>query len=360
MKRIFCLTITLCLVLSSFSFIFAVDWSTTDQQNLSSAASRLLTISNTLNNIYSALNVQGHTIAYWVEAINSWMSPIYLRLQDILQASLDPTISPIAHLLGLSSTDPNTGVTSFSPYLAYNSIGVAQYVSDLKSYLNNNGWGNSVSSQGMYTTNWDGSVSTYNFIPSLNWQQNMALLFQFMNNNITQSFAGLNYKLHNDAWGIAVLNDPLTLQESRTSYISTDHMLELYLQNLGASTARLSYVLASPERIEAQQEAAANEQEVVDSFIDSNGSGAASTSDFSDMAGLSSGYSYNFNTGQSASGLFTVFGSDKWTYLSQETMDSFDTTGNGNRRSKSNTEYDTPYLDRYYEEVLSLMGLEND
>lgn len=356
MKKGISILICCVLIFSSFSFSFAVDWSTTDQQNLSNAASRLLTISNTLNNIYSALNVQGHTIAYWVEAINSWMSPIYLRLQDILQASLDPTISPIAHLLGLSSTDPNSGVTTFSPYLAYNSIGVAQYVSDLKSYLNNNGWGNSTLSQGMYTTNWDGSVSTYNFIPSLNWQQNMALLFQFMNNNITQSFAGLNYKLHNDAWGIAVLNDPLTLQESRTNYISTDHMLELYLQNLGTSAARLSYVLASPERIEAQQEAAANEQAVVDNFIDSSGNGSASTSDFSSISSASDGFKNNFNSGASAGGIWDVFNSDHGNWFSQSIADSLDTSGSGNRNVKSGSSFETPLLDQQIEDIYKALG----
>lgn len=362
MKKVICLTIVLCLVLGSFSFSFAVDWSTSDQSNLSNAASRLLTISNTLSNIYTRLGtIQGylfddnHSLAYWASAISSWMSPMYARLGDILQQNIDLTY--ITGMLGSVDTSGSTIIRT--PYLFYNGKSNANWLSDL--YTLDSVSGSVSSTIGIWYYSGLGQLSFLNWTPPNNWRQTLISLIQTFDNNqaifMSDMYNGgiSNYNSQQSLVSFADPDSTVTF----TPLSATDGLYK-YLNAINTPLARLGYVLASDSRIEAQQAAAANEQEVVDSFIDSNGSGAASTSDFSDMAGLSSGYSSNFNTGQSASGLFTVFGSDKWTYLSQDTMDSFDTTGNGNSRSKSNTEYDTPYLDRYYEEVLSLMGLEDD
>lgn len=370
MKRIICLTIALCLILGSFSFSFAVDWSTTDQSNLSNIASRLIyngfgaarllydinstlsTISNTLSTISSRLVYGNYSISYWVNSIYTWMQPIYGRLSDIITQGLN--IETVAGLLG--STDTSGSTIIRTPYLFYNNKSVGNWLSDLTTGYNtdwrsNRYWTRMRYQNGTMTfetvalTTVDGISTALNYsVPALG--QGLV------------DFKNLVTNGYNSQQSLVSFSNPnSTVNFTPTS--TTDGLYK-YLNAINTPIARLGYVLASDSRIEAQQAAAANEQEVVDSFIDSSGSGAASTSDFSDMAGLSSGYSSNFNTGQSASGLFTVFGSDKWTYLTQETMDSFDTTGSDNRRSKSNTEYDTPYLDRYYKEVLSLMGLEND
>lgn len=374
MKRFICLIIALCLILSSFSFSFAVDWSTTDQSNLSNIASRLIyngfsaarllydidstlsTISSTLSTISSRLVYGNYSISYWVNSISTWMQPIYGRLSDIITQGMN--LDSIAGLLGLTETI--NGVTVRTPYLAYNGVSVAEYFNnfnqlDILNGFESQGGGSSVSLRNMGS---NGNVSTLNLnLSRYNWRQNIPYALLFLNNNTASGFNQLLQNYANTQSLVSFADPDSTVTFTPTS--ATDGIYK-YLNAINTPLARLGYVLASDSRIEAQQAAAANEQEVVDSFIDSNGSGSASTSDFSDMAGLSSGYSSNFNTGQSASGLFTVFGSDKWTYLSQETMDSFDTTQSENRRSKSNTEYDTPYLDRYYDEVLSLMGLEND
>lgn len=357
MKRIICLTIALCLVLGSFSFSFAAVSDAQAQtivSNLSTIITHLSTISSRLNTIQGYLYDSGHSIAYWVAAIDTWMQPIYNSLSSAFNVDV------IADLL--SSVDNSSGSTVRTPYLFYNGKSAANWLSNLYTLDNRNGaegYGGIPtiyipSANGSYTS-WQPNLST------TNWRNSLFTVFKGINDNIALSYS---YEFQHRDNGYNTLQSLVSFADPDSTVtftpISATDGLYKYLNAINTPVARLAYVLASDSRIEAQQAAAANEQEVVDSFIDSSGSGAASTSDFSDMAGLSSGYSSNFNTGQSASGLFTVFGSDKWTYLTQETMDSFDTTGSGNRRSKNNTEYDTPYLDRYYEEVLSLMGLEND
>lgn len=355
MKKIICLTIALCLVLGSFSFSFAAVSDAQAQtivSNLSTIITHLSNISSRLNTIQGYLYDSGHSIAYWVSAIDSWMQPIYNSLSSAFNVDV------IADLL--SSVDNSSGSTVRTPYLFYNGKSVSNWLSDL--YDNDKVNGLEQFGNGRTVTYWtlgSGGIvdSTVVNQSNNNWRSNLLYDIHNLQNMNTRGFSWL-LRGFNSTQSIVSFSDPNSTL-TFTPISSTDGIYK-YLNAINTPVARLAYVLASDSRIEAQQAAAANEQEVVDSFIDSNGSGAASTSDFSDMAGLSSGYSSNFNTGQSASSIFTVFGSDKWTYLSQETMDSFDTTGNGNRRSKSNTEYDTPYLDRYYEEVLSLMGLEND
>lgn len=358
MKKIICLTIVLCLVLGSFSFSFAAvsdSQAQTIVSNLSTIITHLSNISSRLNTIQGYLYDSGHSIAYWVSAIDSWMQPIYGSLTDILSSSLN--METVAGLLGSVNTSGSTVIRT--PYLFYNGKSNANWLSDIYNSLN----GNRNYSNLLFNSPGANGTVTSQRIDMSSWSmQDRILTYLLQLSNGTMSIYSLEYAQrvngYNNLQSLVSFADPNSTV-TFTPLSATDGLYK-YLNAINTPLARLGYVLASDSRIEAQQAAAANEQEVVDSFIDSNGSGAASTSDFSDMAGLSSGYSSNFNTGQSASGLFTVFGSDKWTYLSQETMDSFDTTGNRNRRSKSNTEYDTPYLDRYYEEVLSLMGLEND
>lgn len=354
MKKIICITIALCIVLGSFSFSFAAVSDAQAQtivSNLSTIITHLSTISSRLNTIQSYLYDSGHSIAYWVSAIDSWMQPIYNSLSSAFNVDV------IADLL--SSVDNSSGSTVRTPYLFYNGKSVGNWLSDI--------YTNGFKLAGSYNNILYRSPTNTGYSDVRVNRSGYGLLeniYFYLANGMNDQNTIYAYEYNHRDRGYDSLQSLVSFADPDSTVtftpISATDGLYKYLNAINTPVARLAYVLASDSRIEAQQAAAANEQEVVDSFIDSNGSGAASTSDFSDMAGLSSGYSSNFNTGQSASGLFTVFGSDKWTYLSQETMDSFDTTGSGNRRSKSNTEYDTPYLDRYYEEVLSLMGLEND
>lgn len=129
------------------------------------------------------------------------------------------------------------------------------------------------------------------------------------------------------------------------------------LQYIQTPVARLSYVLASDERIAAQEAAAANEEAVVDNFIESTGNGSASTSDFTSISSASDGFKNNFNSGASAGGIWDVFNSDHGNWFSQSIADSLDTSGSGNRLLKSGPSFETPLLDQQIEDIYKSLGV---
>ena len=115
-----------CICLSSTVFCFA-DFTSTDSTTLSNiyrympTASQITTLTNTVStistrvlNILNALNYGDHSIAYWVNTISSWMSPIYYRINDILQATINPALSPIYNLL--ASSIEVDGVTQYTSH----------------------------------------------------------------------------------------------------------------------------------------------------------------------------------------------------------------------------------------------------
>lgn len=342
MKKGISILICCVLIFSSFSFSFAVDWSTTDQANLSNAASRLLTISNTLNNIYSALNVQGHTIAYWVEAINTWMSPIYIRLQDIILATTDPTLNAISGLLGYPTTDNSTGVTSYTSYLR-----------EIYNLDNVNGVPTTFT---IYTPTSNGNLSAYNWSGGNNWRDSIVTSNVLLNDSLVRFYSNQYEYLASGFNSSQNLVNWLDLSNSSFTPTSSTDGIYKWLSNIQAPVARLAYVLASDERIEAQQAATANEQTVVDNFIDSSGNGSASTSDFSSLSSASDSFKTNFNSGASAGGIWDVFNSDHGNWFSQSIADSLDTSRSSNRNIKSGSSFETPLLDQQIEDIYKALG----
>lgn len=367
MKRIISLTITLCLVLGSFSFCFA-DFTSTDSSNLSDIKSRvnqiwsamptytqingisssLTTISNTLSNIYSRLAYGNHSIADLVDSILSWMNPIYLRLQDVLQAITDPAVNALTGLLGYPTTDSSTGVTSYTSYLRELWLGNTNTPITIYPLTLDSGQ-NIIFGTPYNVNNVNTATQLQNYF--LEWAiAHWNNRFQYYNERI------LSGETNNQTY-----TDPLTLNSSTFTPDSMTNGLYTWLSKIQNPVARLSYVLASDERIEAQEAAAANEEAVVDNFIDSTGSGSVGVSDFGSLSHASGEIKSNFNTGQSAAGIFNVFDDSHFLYLSQSAADQLDTTRSNNLllRSSGNN-YDTPVLDRYYKELEKILEVNKD
>lgn len=376
MKRFISVIIALCLIFSSFSFVFGA---VSDSQ-ASSIVSDLSTIRSTLNNIYSRLGTiqgylfdSGHSVAYWVSAINSWMQPIYSSLTSGLVSALD--LEPI--ISGLNEVVSSGGATSYTPYLKYGDKSNSQWLSDLYSALGRLGVSNRSSVllnshlsllnnySGSYIiprfTNSSGSMSE----TSYNWNDgsplgNIGLILKLFNQSFIYNALSENY-LNKSLQSVVSFSDPdSTLSFTPSSSIDGIYK---YLNLLNTPLARLGYVLASDQRIEAQQASSANEQSVVDNFIDSSGSGSVSASDFGSVSGASKSFRDNFNSGVSASGVWSVF-NQNYDWFSQSTADALDTSSASSSarrlKSASSVRSDTPLLDAYYSDLFDIIGVIND
>lgn len=124
--------------------------------------------------------------------------------------------------------------------------------------------------------------------------------------------------------------------------------------NLSNHLARLDYVLASDEEIEARRAASSNQQSVVNNFIKSSGSGSASVSDFEGIASAGSNIKDALNSNVSIENAFSSLSSNSsaWDWFTQSTANSLDSTTDQNRRSSN---YDTPLLDTYYSDLMEIL-----
>lgn len=386
MKKLLCFLLCLTLIFSSVSLCFATatSWDTTDQANLryimQSLTSSTGTVVSSLNNIYSRINTinnnivdiknylfdDGHSIAYWTSAISSYISPIY---NAVNQTPIDLKI--IQGLLGYPTTD-GSGNTTWNSYLRNlangfpksttlyglntSSTTLTQFTSnDLPSLINNflsreiqmsHATGNVTSIGTMtLTSSYNGTDYSYNYHSTDDLIKNGLYELSKSQARIT---AGYNNSQTAVDW--ITLNNRSSINPS-----SETQGLYYWLSNIQNPVARLSYVLASDERIDAQKKAADNEQAVVDNFIDSNGDGSASTSDIGSMSNLSSGYKQNFGSDASVSGIFNIFDSNNMGWFSQETKNQLDTTTSTRLTKGSASE--TPLLDKQIEEIYDALGV---
>lgn len=365
MKRFISVIISLCLIFGSFSFVFGA---VSDSQ-ASSIVSDLSTIRSTLNNIYTRLGTiqgylfdSGHSVAYWVSAINSWMQPIYTSLTSGLASSLN--FEPI--IAGLNEVVSSGGATSYIPYLKYGDKSNSHWLSDLYTLDSVNGFesqagGTSVTvftlaPGGTYTS------STINF-SRYGWRSSVATMLLYINNNIARGFRYQNDIAFSSYGNSQSALNWLDLSTQTFSPNSATSGIYQWLSAIQAPVARLSYVLASDQRIEAQQASSANEQSVVDNFIDSSGSGSVSASDFGSVSGASKSFRDNFNSGVSASGVWSVF-NQNYDWFSQSTADALDTSSVSSSarrlKSASSVRSDTPLLDAYYSDLFDIIGVIND
>lgn len=160
-------------------------------------------------------------------------------------------------------------------------------------------------------------------------------------------------------------NYSLTNNDLTTTPLGDNTSIANDLRNIGANLsgnlARLAYVLASDQEIEAKQASSDNQESFVNNFVKPSGSGSASLSDFGTIADSSSDVSDALNSGASPSQALGILSSDDssiWDWFTQTTANELDTTNNNSNRlrsvSPSNT--NTPYLDAYYKELQGYIG----
>lgn len=212
---------------------------------------------------------------------------------------------------------------------------------DLRSYSKNNG------DNGLLTYYWYNGTPLGNIAAILQYAHNQNML---IGNVLTYNYQMTQIPL---SWETA---------NNGTSFISNSVINGLYswLKNIQYPVARLAFVHADDTDIAIKTREAANDTAVANNFFGS-GQAAASVTDITDLASASSAVKTNFNTGQSALGIFNAFSSDNFLYLSQEAADQLDTTSAASTRLMSKSglkqEYDTPALDEYYKELYSLLGI---
>lgn len=355
MKRIICLITVLCLVLGSFSFCFASPtvWDTSDQQNLlyirnsvtgngtmitaiNSIVTNTNTIANHLNTIKGYLVDSGHGIAYWVQAISTWMSPIYNAI-----SAMPTDLFTIIGALGYydSNNTYHPFLNEIDTFLSYKGMRPGWVSSPNRLLYQYNGGSGTITSNTF-------DFSAQGLLGTLSLQQYVA------NENTAKFYADLmgnwNAPYTRTNW-TNLVNQSITPTSGMRG-------ISALLEWIQQPTARLAYVLASDERIAAQEAAAANEEAVVDNFIDSSGSGSASPSDIGSISDLSSGYQNNFGSDASVSGIFNIFNSNNMGWFSQETANQLDTTAS-NRRGSS---FETPLLDQQINDIYDQIGVKHD
>lgn len=378
MKKFISVLLAVTLILCSFSNVFAVatQWDTTDAANLQSIKNTLnsggslyglvqtintrlqfnnVTVGNLIYNMETYLGrIQGylyesnHGIAYYVANIESYINPIYQAVSGISS--------------GLVYSDGNGNTYPWLMDVVNNLDFLRQSLTNYYSSSTTlsqanrraNGHQNFFSSSGQWIRNIfdsNGDLTSETFL----WQNGTPLgnIFGSLRGIGDTTAFGFN-KLLGQLNAYPVYDDP---SDYTSRYFNGISFADVALDQLGSIDmfiARLGYVLASDERIEAQELAADNEQAVVDNFIDSSGSGAASTNDIGAVSDLSAGYKENFSSDASVSGIFDLFNSDHMGWFSNETKNQLDTTSN--QRSKSSTS-ETPLLDKQIQDIYYSLGV---
>lgn len=383
MKRIICLIISLCLILGSFSFAFAEAWTSTEAQQVTSD---VLAIKTYLQTFLTTYNVNGGNVRF---TFNDLASDVHQILHFVSPSFSSDTGLTLWDYLFLIGSEVNSLWSQWTSNLAQlNTLpSIASTQSTYFEYFRK-----ALTNRYSGRTDWDWAMKTENahvdLIPGTNGQYPM---FYASNGGLQSTQQGrwmVGTPLGNIAWILREImkNDTNmygfrwaadltgynaqlsvwdsqgnTLQQTLFTPLSAINGLYNYLAYTQRDVARLTYVLASDEEIEAREEARANQTEVFDNFIDPNGSGSASVNDFADVSSASGNVKQNFSTGYSASSIWDIFNRDHYGWFSQECADALDTTNSSsNMRKSNNSDYPTPLLDAYYEEILSLGGLKDD
>lgn len=191
---------------------------------------------------------------------------------------------------------------------------------------------------------------------------NVALLVKWSNENNIRMHQDFMNKALTDYTGQLGIWDSQgeTLTQDGWSPTSAINGLYKYLAYTQRDVARLTYVLASDEEIETREKARQNQEAVLDNFVDPEGSGSVSASNFSDIASASDSFKDNMNTGVSASGIFDVFNGDHISeWFSTETANELNNVRIGRRSLKASSPqptYETPLLDAKMTELLGIFG----
>lgn len=128
-------------------------------------------------------------------------------------------------------------------------------------------------------------------------------------------------------------------------------------ENMISGFARLGYMLADDSALAAKQANANQESAALTGFTGS-GSAAASVSDINAVKDSVGALKSATSGGASFSQAFNIFGgnSDGWSWFTQTTADSLDTTSSGSRMLRASLSDSHPYLDAYYSDIYSILG----
>lgn len=384
MKRIISLIIALCLILGSFSFAFAEAWTSNQATQVTNHVSNIRTyIYDWIFDDSDAYTWRSFMYEFW--RLSEFLIPRgsyqgQTSLWDIISTSLPGIYSYVNGYFASYQTQ----LTSQTGYLKNIQDANVNYLYTIGNTLTHTWTFKETAQNSSYyllggspyaSGSSDGAYKSYRIgangqriNQNYAWQYsspigNVALLLNQLNETMANTYT---YRWAAD---LTHYNDNLTTWDSQSNTLtqvaftpeSAIQGLYRYLAFTQRDVARLTYVLASDEEIEAREEARANQTEVFDNFIDPNGSGSASVNDFADVSSASGNVKQNFSTGYSASSIWDIFNQDHYGWFSQECADALDTTNaSSNMRKSNNSDYPTPLLDAYYEEILSLGGLKDD
>lgn len=366
----------------------ATNPSTTVEPEDSTATRYYLSSSGTVSSSSVSVNTWGNMITDLTYSLVYSVQPIYSRLSTIIN-------NLSTYLNSNSSTGyyywdwtPTGGVNQGAPESAENivtavrNIGmqttkslsyIAEYAYQINDYIQNTGFGHvqidDNTANGFnqsylwkrYENGTAGSFTSYRMSAdgtssSANWGltnhsaiETIGYIMTRFDNSLYQLSAGMikNWQNYNGN----LYNPDLTTTSLGTSGNSFWYDFRRFASNTSQHLARLDYVLASDEEIEARQASSANQDAVVDDFISSSGSASATPSDFADVASIGGDMKNALSSNVSPSSAFTSLSSnsDAWGWFSQSTANSLDTTNN------TRSVYPTPHIDSYYNELLETL-----
>lgn len=297
-------------------------------------------LTSIINSLGTSVGSTLSTISSRVNTTNSRLSTTNSTLGDILSAIENQSFTVPQQLLDdVSSIDSTT--TTDSNRWSWNSTFNSNMT--LRRYMQN-GEGGSASDLTLNPSNRSLPNQIWYYLSSLNNS------FVLASRDLTSSVGIANTQTYLD-------KDLNPIQMGRNSFWRDFRDIG---GNINDFVARLAFVLANDEDIEARQAAQSNTEAVVDGFIKPSGSASASASDFGSVADIASAGRESLSSGVDPSVLLDQLGGDGdgWGWFSQSIQDELSApSGRSSLRSnsKSNTS-DTPYLDAYYRDLENKIG----
>lgn len=380
MKRIISITITLCLVFCSVLPVYAEAWTSTQANNVTSDVNDIQhdisIIEMIINMVFrpdsqydstpseGSLQMMAINLAEIRNMLETWLIPRnitsstgYLGLWDYVWylANQVGTLwggwdGYFSHLVVLPSI--NTNINDLE-------LGLTNYFRDAESVNVVNRKLNThtalVNSKLEYTIK---NINSSNVISEeiLDWQNgsplgNIAVILQRMANNDTTGLGLFLDHTVGTTFGIWDSRDstvPVEEPNAWTPY-SAVHGLYTYLAYLQRDVALMSWVVANPSDLIIRQDTEGLNNAYYDNFVDPDSDNTFTAADMDEVGDLASGYKDNFDTGQSASGIWNVFDRN-YDWFSQTTANNLQPS-----LTRGPEEYSTPYLDEYYIELNSIL-----
>lgn len=194
-----------------------------------------------------------------------------------------------------------------------------------------------------------------NQITVLDALENLSILNNYILSFINTPYSSYtSYRYNSDTNKLAAR---LNSNDSYVQLYSVQDSINDFSQAVQLPLGKLQFLLADDSSVSAKKANANQESAALTGFTGS-GSAAASVSDINavkDSVGALKGAT---SGGASFSQAFNIFGgnSDGWSWFTQATADSLDTTSSGSRMLRASVSNSHPYLDAYYSDIYSILG----